>query len=194
MSLKDRVVETYQRQWQELHGRLVRANPGPANGSAVGDALVTLSSIDMTVEIYEDCLSYRRRLGSKHGVIPFDNIRTASLTTRSLALNTRSTSLKFEPSNVVTKTMVLTFGPGHKNVTFDFRSEPIERIQEALTIIRRGVVATGTRFDGRDITTREANDPPRSRADELIKLAELRKAGVLSDEEFESEKARILNP
>jgi len=95
---------------------------------------------------------------------------------------------------VVTKTMVLTFGPGHKNVTFDFRSEPIERIQEALTIIRRGVVATGTRFDGRDITTREANDPPRSRADELIKLAELRKAGVLSDEEFESEKARILNP
>jgi hypothetical protein len=185
MSLKDRVVETYQRQWQELHGRLVRANPGPANGSAVGDALVTLSSIDMTVEIYEDCLSYRRRLGSKHGVIPFDHIRTASLTTRSLALNTRSTSLKFEPSNVVTKTMVLTFGPGHKNVTFDFRSEPI---------IRRGVAATGTRFDGRDITTREANDPPRSRADELIKLAELRKAGVLSDEEFESEKARILNP
>jgi hypothetical protein len=37
------------------------------------------------------------------------------------------------------------------------------------------------------------SDRARSRADELLKLAQLRSAGVLSDAEFEVEKARVLN-
>jgi len=55
MSLKDRVVNIQGN--GKNPRRLVRANPGPPM-----DAVATrcdMSSIDMTVEIYEDCLSYR---------------------------------------------------------------------------------------------------------------------------------------
>jgi len=85
MSLKDRVVETYQSNGKNSTVASFAANPGPANGSAVGDGAGD------TVVDRHDRREFMRTVfvstttRSKHGVIPFDHIGTASLTTRSLA-------------------------------------------------------------------------------------------------------------
>lgn len=196
VSFKNRFIETRTRPWigRRVHHRAAR-NELDAEGKFVEDQPLELSSVDMEVTFFEDYLEFRRRLGSKHGVIRYAQIQAVDQAEKSWPTIRVSADDIFESSPTATKMMVLTVQTHRSPVTFDFRSEPSERIQEALDIIRRGVNLTANRTDdARYVGTSERNIPARSRADELMKLAALRDTGVLTQEEFEIEKARILQP
>lgn|GEM_PF-3962044 len=73
--------------------------------------------------------------------------------------------------------------------TFDFRVEPTARVREAVDMI------TQRSFEAKskpaEVIVTNAHAP--SSADELAKLAALHRDGVLTDDEFASAKAKLLN-
>ena len=72
---------------------------------------------------------------------------------------------------------------------------PGEYGQETFTNIRRPEVVQKTIYEMNEANLRRMQSPrtPASVADELAKLARLREEGVLSDEEFEEQKSRLLS-
>jgi len=180
MGLWTVIVDHNQRHKRELEWQRRAASQWNVNTLHGLGAHLVLDSIDQSVAFFDDRCEYRRRLGSKHGVIDYSTVRSARLAKRAGLSISRSSSETFESTIVFTKKMVLQIASRQRPLVFDFRNEPFESVQEALAIIERGM-------------TRPA--APRiapSRADELAKLADLRDAGVLTDEEFEREKAKIL--
>ena len=152
-------------------------------------ALFELSSVDMTVTFFENRLVYRRRLGAKHGEVIYDEIRDVRIIDRSWGPKRATPSATFDESVELSKKMAITLYARRGPLTFDFRSETINTVEGALAVVVRGMRSTSRNItedidDGRDTST--------SRADELIKLARLRDDGVLTPEEFEVEKARVL--
>jgi hypothetical protein len=164
---------------------------GKAPGQSLSDsALFELSSVDMFVAFYEDHLEYRRRLGSKHGAVAFADIRSVELIKKIPTSVSVGTKTVFDVSRAYAKKMVLSLDSRRTPLVFDFRTEALDDVQEAMDLIGRHLdhvrARAGDHPDG-------PSNAHRSRADELTKLGELRTAGVLSDEEFEREKARVLN-
>src|SRR5271170_4838341 len=73
-----------------------------AQHSRPTDTLLELSSVDMWVDFCEDRLEYRRRLGAKHGVIPYGHVRAVTLQQQSpAAISVGETT--FETSRTYTK-------------------------------------------------------------------------------------------
>lgn len=110
-----------------------------AEGAITGTPLLELSSIDMKVTFFGDHLEYRRRLGSKHGAVPYNRIQAVDMAERSWPAMRASADDIFEAPPTVTKMMVLTVTSRRRPVTFDFRSEPSRRIQDALDVVNKGV-------------------------------------------------------
>jgi hypothetical protein len=157
-----------------------------AEHSRPTDTLLELASVDMWVDFCEDRLEYRRRLGSKHGVIPYGHVRAVTLQQQSPAsISVGETT--FETSHAYTKKMILNIDTRRGPLVFDFRSEPIELVQQALDIVKR----RPAHADRSDVPT--AHEAPASRVDQLAKLVELRDAGVLTADQFEREKTRLLD-
>jgi hypothetical protein len=173
-----------------LGTRLVSAILGrTAKHSRPADALLELSSIDMWVDFCEDRLEYRRRLGSKHGVIPYAHVRTVTLQQRSpTTISVGDTT--FGASREFSKKMVFQLHSRRSPLIFDFRSEPIDLVQQALDVVNRRLAhVTPDRIDVPSF----ADALPENRVDQLAKLVALKDAGNLTAEEFEREKARILD-
>ena len=153
------------------------------------DALVELTSLDKTVAFYDDRLEFRSRIGSNHGLIPYRRINAISLD-EGFAVPTIVTSKEtFTVTSATSKKLVLILKSRRRPLIFDFRHEPTESINAAIAIVQKRLARS----------TRESNDHDggdaahQTRADELLAMTELHRAGILSDEEFEREKARILD-
>ena len=101
--------------------------------------LLELSSVDMTVRFFADRLEYHRRLGAKHGSVAYREIRVARLVSGSSLLVKQPTSTIPDTSHDTPKKLVLTLEPRVKPLTFDLRSEPSEKLREALALIDRGL-------------------------------------------------------
>jgi putative oligomerization/nucleic acid binding protein len=186
MATEDMIGEKFRAPRHDLRARLTGIVFGkPASGSLSEGAHFELSSLDMLVGFYEDRLEYHRRLGSKHGVIPYRDIRAARLV-KKVPLSVSIGNETFGASRSFSKKLILHVVTLRRPLVFDFRTEPLEDVQRALELV------TDQLNQSRD---RDASSTPvgRSRADELAKLAELRASGVLSDDEFEREKSRLLN-
>jgi hypothetical protein len=130
----------------ELFGRPSRARrlwhwfvqpPRSAEPMSDNDVVLELSSVDMTVRFYEDRLEYHRRLGAKHGSIPYREIRVARLVSGSSLLVKHPTSTA---ADTTPKKLVLTLHAGEHAPTFDFGAEPSEKVREALALIDRGLL------------------------------------------------------
>jgi hypothetical protein len=190
VGFKDTIIGLNRRHRQSLLARRDAARRWSHDGTISPDALIELSSIDQTVAFYDDRLEFRSRLGSKHGLIPFHDVRKVSIVGHSV---TPRISTKTNTYDVVlsrpTK-MSFALASAHRPVTFDFRSEPPERVNEAMDLVRRYLQASRSTADPRRAAS---PDDGGSRADELMKMTELHQRGVLSDEEFAREKARILD-
>jgi hypothetical protein len=179
MGLWTVIVDHNQRHKREIEWQRRAASQWNADTLHGLGAHLVLDSIDQSVAFFDDRCEYRRRLGSKHGVIDYSTVRSARLAKKTGLSISRASSETFESTIVFTKRMVLRIASRQRPLVFDFRYEPFESVQEALAIIEQGM------------RRRAAHVVP-SRADELAKLASLKDAGVLTNEEFEREKARIL--
>jgi hypothetical protein len=170
--------------------RLIAAVAGrTAKHSRPADALLELSSIDMWVDFCEDRLEYRRRLGSKHGVIPYAHVRSVTLQQHSPTMVSVGDTT-FGASRTYSKKMVLNLDTRRAPLVFDFRGEPIDLVQQALDIVNRRL--THVSPDRTDVPS-FTDELPGSRVDQLAKLVEMKNAGNLTPEEFEREKARLLD-
>ncbi|MGD0852456.1 MAG: SHOCT domain-containing protein [Acidimicrobiales bacterium] len=189
MGFTDRIIELNRRHAGALRARR-EAAWRQGHGLAVSaDALLELSSIDQTVDFFEDRLEFRSRLGSAHGVIPYSRVRAVRILGRAVAPRISTKTNTYDIVLATPSKMSLTLDSAHRPVTFDFRSESPERVDEALAVVRRYLQVHRPATNEAHATT-SATGP--SRADELTKMSELHRRGVLSDEEFEREKARIL--
>jgi hypothetical protein len=180
------VNERHRRALREQRAAQVQWN---RDGRIASDSVLELSSVDMTVAFFDDRLEFRRRLGSKHGVVHYSELEAVRLAATSPSMIHAAPNPALAPSHARTEVILITAsraGP----LIFDFRSESAQKVHEAIAIMRRGMPRAS---DATDEHLAFANGSP-SRADELMKLARLRSLGVLTDKEFEREKARILNP
>jgi len=196
MGLKDRLNESIEKQKQRheesVQGKVADQQAAADQKLAAG-ILLELSAVDRVVTFYKDHLEFRNRLGSKQGIIPYSQVRAAGIKKRSslakgvAAVSTGGMSL------AVTNKKILVVETGPENMEFEFRAEPIENIEQAIEIIKRGILdAANPNFNVHIAAPTESPSPALSKADELKKLAELRDAGILTEEEFQAEKARIL--
>lgn len=190
MGFTNTIIELNRRHRSALLSRGVSARRWNDEGTISTDALIELSSIDKTVAFYDDRLEFRSRLGSKHGVIPFNRVRKVSIVGQSLTPRITTRTNTYDVVLSTPTKMSLTLDSLRKPVTFDFRSEPKERVEEAVALVRRYRQANRPTTNAAHATS---SGEHRSRADELARMAELHKSGVLSDEEFAREKARILD-
>jgi hypothetical protein len=185
----DRIIERNRAHRRELTAQRDVARRWNDEGRISTDALLELSSVDATVAFFDDRLEYQSRLGPKHGVVPYDRIRAARLKAKKSNTHGAATFGAFTGS----KKMVLTVSAHRAPVTFDFRTEPLESVREAFAIIRSRVTRTEERKDdGEDTAVTNADHAALSRADALWKLAKMRRSGLLSEEEYAREKARVL--
>ena len=192
MSLRGKFVELNERHKRELDWQRRAASRWNFDGRIAVDALFELSSVDQTVAFFDDRLEFGRRLGSKHGTIPYRVVRAASLVARPPVSMSGPATTTFESELDVSKKLELTIESHRRSLTFDFRTEPIEIIQEALALIERGMPLLETPRVDSDVQQTLRGHRANSRTDELLKLANLKRAGFLTDDEFEREKARIL--
>jgi hypothetical protein len=139
MSLRGKFVELNERHKRELDWQRRAASRWNLDGRIAVDALFELSSVDQTVAFFADRLEYRRRLGSKHGTIPYRVVRAASLVARPPVSTSGPSITTFESELAVSKKLQLTIESDRRSLTFDFRTEPTEIIQEALALIERGM-------------------------------------------------------
>jgi hypothetical protein len=190
MSLKGKFAELNERHKRELDWQRKTASRWDADGSFAVDAVIELSSVDQTVAFFDDRLEFGRRLGSKHGTIYYMVVGAARLVERPLDSMSGPVTSTFESSCDLTKKMELTIEARRRTVVFDFRTEPIETVQGALALVKRGMSRLQT--PGADVQRTLAGHRGISRADELLKLANLKSAGILTEEEFEREKNRLL--
>jgi hypothetical protein len=186
--LTDRIIERNRAHRRELTAQREVARRWNEEGRISTNALLELSSVDATVAFFEDRLEYQSRLGPKHGVIPYDRIRAARLKAKKSNTHGAATFGAFTGS----KKMVLTVSAHRAPVTFDFRTEPLESVREAFAIIRSRVTKSEEPRDDGDTAVTSAEPAALSRADALWKLAKMRRSGLLSDEEYAREKARVL--
>jgi hypothetical protein len=102
------------------------------------DVLLELSTLDMTVRFFEDRLQYHRRLGAKHGTVPYRAIHVARLVNHSTLMKQPATAT-FEATQELPKKLVLTIESRVRPLTFDFRREPTDKIRAVLVLIDRGL-------------------------------------------------------
>ncbi|MGB8197042.1 MAG: hypothetical protein WCF25_08550 [Acidimicrobiales bacterium] len=102
------------------------------------DVLLELHSVDMTVRFFDDRLEYHRRLGAKHGTVPYRSIRVARLVASASLLVKRPASTNVDSSREAKK-MVITVDARATPLIFDFRAESSEKVREALLLIDRGL-------------------------------------------------------
>jgi hypothetical protein len=119
-------------------------------------------------------------------------VRAASLVARPPVSMSGPATTTFESELDVSKKLELTIESHRRSLTFDFRTEPIEIIQEALALIERGMPLLETPRVDSDVQQTPPGHRANRRTDELLKLANLKSAGFLTDDEFERETARIL--
>ena len=191
MGLNDTIFNAYRRRW---HGASSTRRARDASEWSTQGLLFELASVDQTVRFYEDRLEYRRRLGSKRGVIPYSHVGYVRLRAKSSHAKLVLGNSTLDPSRTSAKVVTLILDSRRRPVRFDFRTEPLELVRSATDVIESGMNRlVEPLIDAEDTVRTASGDSPRSRADELATLAALRSAGVLTPEEFEAEKARILN-
>lgn len=155
--------------------------------------LIQLTSVDKVVTLYIDRLDFRNRYGSKHVSIPYSQIRAVGLKKHTQGVKVAAAVLTSGMSLAVTNKKILLVDSGPDNFAFDFRRESVESVQAALEIIKEGI-AQANRPDVKVKVKRPQVQPASStsKADEIRKLSDLRVEGLLTQEEFDAEKARIL--
>ncbi len=139
MGLRSMIVHGNQRHKRELEWQRRATTQWNDEGAHNLGARLVLSSIDQRVAFYEDRLEYRRRLGSKHGVVPYDTVRAARLAKKTGLTIERPSGETFESTILFSKKMVLHTASRRRPLTFDFRSEPFESVREALAFVERGM-------------------------------------------------------
>ena len=154
------------------------------------DALVELAAIDKTVAFYDDRIEYRSRIGSKHGVIPYRRLNSIALVEGFAVPIVVTTKDTLAVTPATSKKVVIALKSRRRPLIFDFRGEATETVNAAMAIVQQRL-ARATREDSA-LEVDDGDRERRRRADELLTTAELHRAGVLSDEEFERAKARIL--
>ena len=190
MSLKDVLIDLNQRHKRNLDARRDAAALWKSEGRIAKDSLLELASVDKIVAFFEDRLEARTRLGDAHQLVPYETVRAVSLRKKRVTSISVGERAVFESSSGLENKMVLVVESLLKPLVFDFRSEPIERVQEAVDLVQRHVRRRPRESD--DDAPSFLSLLQQSRADELAKLAALRDAGILTEAEFQSEKARIL--
>ena len=136
---------------QRRHARQHDATPHD-HADDVGDVIVEMSSIDMTVKFFEDRLLFRRRLGSKHGVIHYRDVRTLRLrrrASRQFGVTKGSTGT----SLALTKKMTFRVKGERRLVTFDFHDEPLDRVKDAFSVVQRGMPRAPTPSDDEGVVS-----------------------------------------
>ena len=191
MSLKDVLLDLNQRHKRDLDTRRDAAALWKSEGRIAKDSLLELASVDKIVAFFEDRLEARTRLGDAHQLVPYETVRAVSLRKKRVTSISVGERAVFESSSGLEKKMVLVVESLLKPLVFDFRSEPIERVQEAVDLVQREVRRRPSESDDDDAPS-FLSLLQQSRADELAKLAALRDAGILTETEFQTEKARIL--
>ena len=89
--------------------------------------------------------------------------------------------------NIETVTITLSPNPSGGTRVFVSGTASYE-MQQRLTSVLSGMTTLAA-----EVATADASAPAADRFDQLTKFAELRDAGTLTEEEFQAEKARILN-
>jgi hypothetical protein len=192
MNVKDILMDLNRRHKRELAARRDAATLWKTEGRIASDSVVELSSLDKTVAFFDDRLETTIKLGDTHRVIPYRTIRAVSLKKKRVASISVGDRAVFETSGGPDSIMVLVVEARLRPLVFDFRSEPAGRVEEAVALIQRHARRTADESKYDDDAPSFLSPLPRSRADELAKLAALRDAGILTAAEFETEKARIL--
>lgn len=191
LGLKNTIIERNRAHQRSLLSRRDAARRLAREGRTTDDALVELTSLDKTVAFYDDRLEFRSRIGTKHRVIPYRRIDAISLNEGFAVPTVVTTKETFAVTPATSKKMVMELKSRRRPQTFDFRHESIERINTAMAIVRQRLARATRDVDDRDV---QAADPQRrTRAEELLTMTELHRGGVISDEEFEREKSRILD-
>src|ERR1700722_10064255 len=193
VSLKDVLIDLNQRHKRDLAARRDAAALWNSEGRIARDSLLELASVDKIVAFFEDRLEALTRLGDAHQLVAYEPVRAVSLRKKRVTSLSVGERAVFESSSGLEKKMVLVVESLLKPLVFDFRSEPIERVQEAVDLVQRHVRRHPKASDYDDDAPSFLSLLQQSRADELAKLAALRDAGILTDAEFETEKARILH-
>jgi hypothetical protein len=192
MGLKDRINESIEKQKQRheesVQDKTVEEQIVTDKENAAGILLV-LSAIDTVVTFYKDHLEFRNRLGSKQVMIPYSQVRAAGIKKRSSLAKGVAAASTLGMSLAVPYKKILVVETGPENMEFEFRAESVKNIERAIDIIL-GRASPNIALE--EVSPAASNVPGASKADELKKLAELHVAGVLTEEEFQIEKARIL--
>jgi hypothetical protein len=134
VGLIDNVIAVNRRHKRVLQDQREAATQWNLDGRIAPDSLMELSSVDMTVAFFEDRLEFRRRLGSKHGVIRYAELE-AVRRARGM-MNVASNSAL--ANSLARKEVILTIA-SRRPLSFDFRSESAENVQRAIDMMRRGM-------------------------------------------------------
>lgn len=188
MGLKDKLSDAYKA--QDLRSKQAKAAKSQARVES--GILLELSSIDKKVAFYGDRITLSNRTGSKRETIPYSQIRAVRLNKHSSAGKATAAFLTGGMSLAVTNKKVLHIETGPSNLSLDFRAESPARIMQAYEILNAGIAQSGSLVVVVAPTTQAPVSTSTSKADELRKLAELRTEGILSEEELQSEKDRLL--
>jgi hypothetical protein len=154
--------------------------------------LIQLKSLEGNVTLFEDRIEIANLLGSKHRVIPYSQIHAVNLDKVSSLAKGAAAFVTAGASLAVTNKKRLTINAGIETVGLEFRVESLDRIKQAMAIINERI---GNRSQSNvtvNVTAPEARPAGPDFADDLIKLAQLRDSGVITQEDFDKKKAQIL--
>jgi hypothetical protein len=193
VNLKDTLINLNQRHRRALSDRRAAASLYESDGRIAPDSVLELASVDKIVAFFDDRLEARTRLGDAHRVVPYRTVRAVTLEAKAAASISVGDRALFEIANGLESKMLLELASRRRPMVFDFRSEPLDRVQEAVDLIERNVSARRSASLDHDDAPSFLSPLMLSRADEIGKLAALKDAGLLTDEEFATEKARILS-
>ena len=165
-------------------GRLLQDYAGRGDGSAVHSGLLQLRTLDKRLTFYENRVEITNLLGTGREVLPYSQVRGVAFKKHSTLKKMKSMGLN--PSSHA-KVLEITTGPG-ETIQHEFLREPLERVEQAYELInsRIGVQAVSVTVEA------PVGAPASSAADELLKLADLKDKGILTQEEFDAKKKQLL--
>lgn len=152
--------------------------------------LMQLKSAEGMVTLFEDKVEIKNLLGSKVRDVPYSQItavymdKTSGLAKGTAAVMTAGMSL------AVTNKKKLIISTGIDKFKLDFRRESPSRIKEATELINSKIIDNSKQAV--TVNVQGAAAAPVSASDELLKLAELKEKGILTEEEFAAKKKQIL--
>ena len=152
--------------------------------------LLKLTSIDKRLLLFHDHLELRNLTGSKSESIPYSQIRSVGVKKHSALGKGTAAVMTAGMSLAVTNKKILLIETGPTNLELEFRMESPSTIDQAIEIIKAGMAQAS---NPNVTVTVAGSDGTASKADELKKLAQLRADGILTEDEFQAEKVKLLS-